>query len=94
MPSLADAVTSTCLAAISDPETLALGRELADLVSVRHLGPRGVTASVEAAEVRLRLDGDGLEWSCTCQQSQEGSFCEHCAATALAMRREALTRWP
>jgi uncharacterized Zn finger protein len=94
MPSIADVVSSARLEAISDPETLALGRELADLVSVSHLGPRGVIASVEAAEVRLRLDGEGLEWSCTCRQSREGSFCEHCAATALAMRREALTRWP
>jgi uncharacterized Zn finger protein len=34
--------------------------------------------------VSLWIKGDGLAYSCTCPLSNEGTFCKHCVAVALA----------
>ena len=35
--------------------------------------------------VELWDDGDSPRWSCTCPVAEDGSFCKHCVATALAL---------
>jgi uncharacterized Zn finger protein len=51
------------------------------------------TATVIGAapyRVRLRSDRAGaLTWSCTCPVGEEGAFCKHCVAVALAVAADA-----
>ena len=35
--------------------------------------------------VELWADGDRPRWSCTCPAAEDGAFCKHCVATALAL---------
>jgi hypothetical protein len=38
--------------------------------------------------VELWVEGGGPAWSCTCPAAEEGAFCKHCVAVALALAPE------
>jgi len=66
------------------------GREYYELNLVHHLTENKgiITARVKGNRdyrVRLRMEVEGdLDYSCTCPMGDEGEFCKHCVATALA----------
>ena len=70
---------------------LRAGREIAATGGVELVkrGPLRVIAQVTGTQthtVELLSTPSGLEWSCTCGDAKERSFCRHCVAAALENR--------
>jgi uncharacterized Zn finger protein len=49
---------------------------------------RAVVEGSEDYQVRLYQRGDTLHWQCSCPAAEDGSFCKHLVAVALAAREE------
>lgn len=91
MPSVADLVGPAALESLATPATLRLGREIAaqggvELIEFGPLKVRAHVGKVPSSETRrtteLRVDGETLDWSCTCTRKAD-NFCKHCVALAL-----------
>jgi uncharacterized Zn finger protein len=89
--SVADLIDDTLVRRLASPSDLRGGREIAATGGV-HLvkrDPLRVIARVTGARthtVELISTPSGLEWTCTCGDTKERSFCRHCVAAALENR--------
>ncbi|WP_188316391.1 SWIM zinc finger family protein [Solihabitans fulvus] len=82
-------VTERSVRELTDSRSFERGRAYFDAGQVRRftIDGRSVTATVDGTSVyRVRLDitANGLKGRCSCPYGQEGVFCKHCVATALA----------
>jgi uncharacterized Zn finger protein len=97
MRSVADLVEDHLLRALTDAETYAAGRALADqgAVTFEQFGPSAVRAAV-ADEVRYLVDlhvgREGLHWTCSDPGGRSGHYCRHCVAAAVETWRRAPAR--
>lgn len=94
---LASAFSRSAIVALADPASFARGAAYAQDGRVEQL----ITSSDRMeATVRgsmpyvtaLWVDGGGPAWSCTCPAGEDGTFCKHCVALALARQPELLDR--
>lgn len=88
---VADLVDDTLVRRLSTPADLRRGREIAAIGGVEFVkfGPLRVIAHVTGTQrrtVALSSLSSGLEWSCSCLDATQHSFCKHCMATALETR--------
>ncbi len=79
----------------SDPASFLRGVVYADDGRVEQLSASGgrVEGTVRGSlpyEVALWVDGNGPGWSCTCPAGEDGTFCKHCVALALARQPDLL----
>jgi uncharacterized Zn finger protein len=82
-------VTERTVRRMADARSFERGQAYFAAGLVRRLTVDGasVTATVEGTSIyRIRLETtvDGLDGQCSCPYGQEGVFCKHCVATALA----------
>jgi uncharacterized Zn finger protein len=88
-----DSFTEEVVRQLADPRVHArgIGYHRRGLVSP-HVEPMGDVGRVRAVVdgsvpyvVELWAEGGKVGWSCTCPAAEDGDFCKHCVATALAV---------
>lgn len=88
MTPIDDFLTEKMLLELAPPKAYIDGAAAAEHGSVRILEHdeqhvRAEVAGSPTHETELRLNGESLEWSCTCGEAS-GQLCHHLVATALA----------
>jgi uncharacterized Zn finger protein len=66
-------------------ETVAAGQVKLETVESSHV--KAVVTGKSPWNVALAVEGEQLQWSCSCRNGKAGEFCKHCAAVALAWNR-------
>ncbi|MGH3114017.1 MAG: SWIM zinc finger family protein, partial [Gaiellaceae bacterium] len=90
---LASTFSRSAVRVLADPASLLRGVTYAEEGRVEQLTASGgrLEGTVRGAlpyEVALWVDGNGPAWSCTCPVGEDGTFCKHCVALALAREGE------
>ena len=87
--SLASLLTDSSLLRLAGDRSYARGRKYFADGAVVRLVCKGesISSTVQGSfdyRVKLRMKGDGLQFSCDCPVGMDEAFCKHCVATALA----------
>ncbi|MGH8897218.1 MAG: SWIM zinc finger family protein [Egibacteraceae bacterium] len=94
---LASAFSRSAVMVLTDPASFLRGATYAGDGRVEQLAAsdgrlEGTVRGSLPYAVRLWVDGSGPAWSCTCPVGEDGTFCKHCVALALARDPESAER--